>query len=73
MFIHRRRGWELTESQVTPQQFVSGRRALMAGAGGLLMAGTIPVGAEPNPKYPAGRPITPETGRDHLQQLLRIR
>ncbi len=60
MFVHRRRGWELSENQATPEHLVTGRRALMAGGAGLLIANAIPVHAEPNPKYPAGRPITPE-------------
>ena len=37
MFIHRRRGWEIPESQVTPEHLALNRRTLMAAAG----AGTI--------------------------------
>ena len=37
MFIHRRRGWEIPESQVTPEHLVLNRRTLMAAAG----AGTV--------------------------------
>ena len=31
MFIHRRRGWEIPESHVTPEALVVGRRAVLAG------------------------------------------
>ena len=38
-----------------------GRRTMMAGGAGLLAASlAAPALAEPNPRYPAGRPITPE-------------
>jgi sulfoxide reductase catalytic subunit YedY len=37
MRIHRRRGWEISEREVTPETFVLNRRALMAAAG----AGTM--------------------------------
>jgi sulfoxide reductase catalytic subunit YedY len=33
MLIGRRRGWEIAENKVTPEAFVTGRRALLAGAG----------------------------------------
>jgi sulfoxide reductase catalytic subunit YedY len=61
MVIHKRRGWEIPQSQVTPEAAVMGRRATMAGAG-LIAAGFAarPAWAAPNPKYPAGRDITPE-------------
>ena len=41
MFIKRRRGWEIPESQATPEHLVLGRRALMAaaGAGAMLAPG----------------------------------
>ena len=61
MFIHRRRGWEISESQVTPERFMTGRRALMAGSAGLLIAGSLPASAATNAKYPPGRAVTPET------------
>ena len=64
MFVHRRRGWEVPESQITPERFVIGRRGAIAGAGGLLIANTaasMAARAEVNPKYPAGRAITAET------------
>ena len=62
MFIHRRRGWEIAESRVTPEADVVGRRSVMTGAAAGLLATAIaaPALADPNPKYPAGRPITPE-------------
>ena len=60
MFIHRRRGWEIAESQVTPERFMTGRRALMAGSAGLLIAGSLPASAATDAKYPPGRAVTPE-------------
>ena len=61
MFIHRRRGWEVPENQVTPERFVIGRRAAVAGLTGLAIAHSVPGRAEANAKYPAGRAVTPET------------
>ena len=60
MFIHRRRGWEIAESQVTPERFMTGRRALMAGSAGLLIAGSLSASAATDAKYPPGRAVTPE-------------
>ncbi len=60
MFIHRRRGWEIAESQVTPERLMTGRRALMAGSAGLLIAGSLPASAATDAKYPPGRAVTPE-------------
>ncbi len=61
MFIHRRRGWEIAESRVTPERVVLGRRSLMVGGAGLIAGALVrPALADPNPRYPAGRPITPE-------------
>ena len=62
MFIHRRRGWEIPESKVTPEAAVLRRRSLMAGAVSGVLASSLagPALADPNPKYPAGRAITPE-------------
>jgi sulfoxide reductase catalytic subunit YedY len=69
MRIIRRRGWEIPESQVTPESIVTGRRALMGGTTALLAAAGLAAPglaisgraqAEPNPKYPAGRPLTDE-------------
>ena len=64
MHIVRRRGWEVSERSVTPEALVMGRRAALAGAGSLAIAApalaqTAPA-TEPNPKYPAGRDLTPE-------------
>ena len=65
MLIPRRRGWEIPESRVTPERFVLSRRSLTKGALGLATAAAairlMPAQAAPNPKYPAGRDITPET------------
>ena len=62
MRIIRRRGWEIGESQVTPEAAVLRRRALLGGSAALLAAPGLAVprvaAAEPNPKYPAGRPLT---------------
>jgi methionine sulfoxide reductase catalytic subunit len=62
MRIIRRRGWEIAESQVTPEAVFLNRRALLGGTMGLLAAAGLPplAHAEPNPKYPAGRPLTAE-------------
>ncbi len=65
MRIIRRRGWEIAESLVTPEAAVLNRRSLMRGTAALLAAApavTLPrrASAEPNPKYPAGRPLTEE-------------
>jgi sulfoxide reductase catalytic subunit YedY len=65
MRIIRRRGWEIAESQVTPEAVFLNRRALLTGTAGLLAAAGLPplaplAHAEPNPKYPAGRPLTAE-------------
>ena len=62
MFVHRRRGWELPERLATPERFVTGRRAVLAGGAGLLAAGIArPSRAAEDTKYPPGRPITPES------------
>ncbi len=60
MLIPKRRGWEIPESRVTPERFVLGRRTLAKAAIGLAATGIMPAMAAPNPKYPAGRAITPE-------------
>jgi sulfoxide reductase catalytic subunit YedY len=62
MRIIRRRGWEIPESQVTPESAVLGRRALAGGTAALLAGAALarPGHAEPNPKFPAGRPLTDE-------------
>ncbi len=61
MIVHRRRGWEISENKVTPEAFVIGRRAAMAGTAGMLIANALPVRAEVNAKYPPGRAVTPES------------
>lgn len=39
MFIHRRRGWEIPASEVTPESLAVGRRALLGGAAAMGIAG----------------------------------
>jgi sulfoxide reductase catalytic subunit YedY len=68
MRIIRRRGWEIAESQVTPESAVLNRRTLLGGTSALLARfGLAPFGlagaaglahAAPNPKYDGGRPLT---------------
>ena len=73
MLYVRRKGWELPESQVTPEHMFFNRRAFMgAAAGAAVLAASRPVRAEDDPSmglYPvktnpkfadAGRPVTPE-------------
>ena len=64
MHILRRRGWELPERLVTPEALVLGRRAALAGAGAVALAAPAlaqtAAGPVRNPKYVAGRDITPE-------------
>ena len=62
MFIRRRRGWEISENQASPEAVVASRRSVMAGAAaGLLATGIArPAWAGSDAKYPAGRPITAE-------------
>ena len=66
MFIGRRRGWEIAEREATPEHLVTGRRTALAmaaavGAGTILASGMARAqGAPLNPKYPPGRPTTPE-------------
>jgi sulfoxide reductase catalytic subunit YedY len=62
MRIIRRRGWEIAESQVTPESAFLNRRSLLRGTAALLAGATLAVHAEaaPNPKYPAGRALTDE-------------
>lgn len=69
MFIRRRRGWELPESTVTPENLVFGRRAALKAAAlggaatiglpGLARAADLPAAAR-NPRYEPGRAITAE-------------
>ena len=61
MVIRRRKGWEIRESEVTPQNLVIGRRSLLAATTGVVIgAGLTGARAEPNPRYGAGRAVTPE-------------
>src|ERR1700676_2480391 len=68
MRIIRRRGWEIAESQVTPESAVLNRRTLLGGTTALLtpfglagagLAGAAGLGhAAQNPKYDGGGPLT---------------
>jgi len=75
MLIRRRRGWELGESQATPEAVFLGRRELIkaAAAGSMLLPGVLssfaaagedPSGglypAKQNPRYTLDRPLTDE-------------
>ncbi|MBV8913649.1 MAG: protein-methionine-sulfoxide reductase catalytic subunit MsrP, partial [Acetobacteraceae bacterium] len=62
MHIIRRREWEIRESQVTPERFVLGRRAALAGAAALVLPrGAMAQGAPRNPAYAnADRAMTAE-------------
>jgi methionine sulfoxide reductase catalytic subunit len=62
MRIITRRGWEITESQVTPEAAALNRRSLLGGTAALLAAAGLSAtaGAAPNPKYVAGRALTDE-------------
>src|SRR4051794_28226162 len=64
MHILRRRGWELPERLVTPEALVMSRRAALVGAGSIALAAPALAqqGEAPtrNPRYEAGRDITPE-------------
>src|ERR1700688_4473987 len=64
MRIIRRRGWEIPEGLVTPESVVVNRRSLLRGAAAILAAPVLTgpglAFADPNPKYPAGRPLTEE-------------
>jgi sulfoxide reductase catalytic subunit YedY len=62
MRIIHRREWEISESRVTPEPFVLGRRAALAGAAALAAPRlALAQGATRNPAFAdAGRPITDE-------------
>jgi methionine sulfoxide reductase catalytic subunit len=64
MRIIGRRGWEIAERLVTPEAMVMNRRSLLAGAAATAVLPTALARADeplmPNPKYPAGRPLTEE-------------
>jgi sulfoxide reductase catalytic subunit YedY len=56
MFVHRRKGWEIPESRVTPEHIFAGRRAILAGAAATILAPKARAADVP----PAGRPVTDE-------------
>lgn len=60
MRIIRRRGWEIAESQVTPEAVALNRRAVLGGTAALFAAAPGLVRAAPNPKYEAARAVTDE-------------
>jgi len=64
MHVRRRHGWELSEHLVSPEALVLGRRAVLAAAGSVALAAPALAQGVPeparNPKYVAGRDITPE-------------
>ena len=63
MTVIKRRGWEIAEGLVTPEHVALSRRAIMAGAAATILAPggqAFAQGAPRNPKYEAGREITPE-------------
>ena len=60
MFIHKRPGWRIAESAVTPEASAIRRRTLLAGAGAVVIAGSAAAQGVVNTKYVAGREITPE-------------
>lgn len=58
MLIKRRAGWEMPESQATPESVYINRRALLAGAGALALSNAAPALAQGDPTgdlYPAKR------------------
>ena len=62
MHLIRRRGWEISEREVTPESLVLGRRHALAGAVALAAAPGLAAaqGAPRNAAYQPGREITPE-------------
>ena len=65
MHPHRRHGWEIAESQVTPESVMLGRRALLGAAAGaatgiLASSQAQAQGAPRNPAYEAGSEMTAE-------------
>jgi len=65
MYFHRRKGWELKESHVTPEALAFNRRALLAGAAGLLATGGARAAetADALHPYPANAAFTPGEGK----------
>jgi sulfoxide reductase catalytic subunit YedY len=76
MLIRRRRGWEISERQATPESFFLDRRGFLAGLGGVALIGASVLRAEApatvrpeiarlyparrNRKFRLDRPVTPE-------------
>ena len=62
MILKKRHGWEVSERHITPERFVLGRRAALAGAAGAIIAPTVSMaqGAPRNPAFDPGRDITAE-------------
>jgi sulfoxide reductase catalytic subunit YedY len=61
MLIQRRKGWEIAESHVTPEGLAVRRRSVLAGVAGMASAAFAGSAfATANPKYTAGRTLTPE-------------
>jgi sulfoxide reductase catalytic subunit YedY len=56
MFVHRRQGWEIPESRVTPEHVFLNRRTLLAGSAAAILAPKAHAADVP----PAGRPVTDE-------------
>lgn len=83
MFIKRRKGWEIPESQVTPEYIVLNRRALLGAgaiAAGTIASGSLPVPASaaegPDPSralYPAKRNETFVLDRDVTPESVNTR
>ena len=63
MHVIRRRGWEIAESQITPEHFVLSRRTLLGAAAVSIVApggAAFAQGAPRNPAYDPGRAVTAE-------------
>ncbi len=66
MHVIRRRGWELSETAVTPESLVIGRRKAVVAVGASILApmllpgAALAQGAPRNAKYDAGRSLTAE-------------
>ena len=62
MHVIKRRGWEISEREVTPEHLVTGRRAVIAGAAAAILSPGLAMaqGAPRNPKFDGGRELTAE-------------
>lgn len=60
MRIIRRRGWEIPESQVTPESIALNRRTILGGAAAVLTATPMIGQAAPNPRFEPEREVTEE-------------